>query len=99
MSTPLRERLAQFLYVVAAGEGLVVALVPWLQLHGRERDRWRSVAIALLASEEWLAREAVVEAATRLDAAIYALKRESELHADEVALHDALARLAESNAS
>ena len=33
---------------------------------------------------------ALVEAAIRLDQAIYSLKRESELHADEIALHGAL---------
>ena len=54
----------------------------------------RHVADAILASEEWRAREAVMNAATQLDAAIYSLKREHELHADEIALHEALARVA-----
>jgi len=36
------------------------------------------------------ALRALVEAATRLDAAIYALKRESELHEDERVVHAAL---------
>jgi len=32
----------------------------------------------------------LVEATSRLDAAIYSLKRENELHEDEIALHEAL---------
>ena len=78
MTAPLGDRLAAIFESVSAPS---------------EAALWPALADALLASEEWRAREAVVDAATQLDAAIYSLKREHELHADEIALHEALARL------
>ncbi len=91
--TALRDRLAEMMYVAACAAGLVVDLRPWSKLEAQVRRRWCRVALDLRTSEEWQAREAVVDAATQLDAAIYSLKREHELHADEIALHEALARL------
>ena len=43
-----------------------------------------------MTSPDLAALWALVEATSRLDAAIYLLKRESELHEDEIAVHDAL---------
>ena len=40
---------------------------PWKEMQEKDRIHWRTVADALLASEEWEAREAVVKCAQDLD--------------------------------
>ena len=62
----LRDRLARLLCVTTiAVDGWPTGVsFAWSDLQPRSQARWRTIADALLASEAWQAREAVVEAAT-----------------------------------
>ena len=55
----LRDRLAEILYGAAQEAGIVNyrRRYRWLRLDVQRRNRWREVANALLASEEWQATE------------------------------------------
>ncbi len=59
----MRDRLARLMY--EAVEKKYIEPISWSARVGEGREEWYRVADALLASEEWQAREAVVEAARR----------------------------------
>lgn len=61
MTAPLQDRLAELLYEAVREHAPVVPYRPWAEAgEGREKSAWRRIADALLASEEWRAREAAV---------------------------------------
>ncbi len=70
MTAPLRDRLARLLCkaTIAVDGWPTGVLFAWSDLQPPSQERWRTIADALLASDEWQAREAVVEAAINLSA-------------------------------
>lgn len=106
----LRDRLARLLCVTTiAVDGWPTGVsFAWSDLQPRSQARWRTIADALLASEEWRTREAAVMEAAGNYADLWRLvhEREDELGpalAEDIirlgylrgALFGALARLAE----